>query len=169
MYYIYHIIGKKIGCSKNPKRRVKQQGFTEFEILEQHEDINIASERELELQKQFGYKVDNTFYKQTISSPTLEGIKKGGQNGVLKKWMEENPEEFKKNQRIAAKLGGLKQGPIISKINKENGHMSQLGKKMTEYNNRVQICPHCGIESRGVGYIRWHGNNCKNYSPRHLE
>ncbi len=63
MYYIYHIPGKKIGCSKEPKYRVKQQGYTQFEILEQYEDINIASEREIELQKQYGYKVDNCLYK----------------------------------------------------------------------------------------------------------
>jgi RNA polymerase subunit RPABC4/transcription elongation factor Spt4 len=161
MYYIYHIPGIKIGCSKNPKRRIKAQGYTEFIILETHTDIQIASEREISLQKEYGLKVDNTLYKQTISSPTIEGIKKGGQNGVLKKWIEENPEEFKKNQKIAAKLGGLKQGPIRAKINKENGHMSQLGKQMTIYNNRLQICPYCGKESKGVGYSRWHGENCK--------
>lgn len=166
MYYIYHIIGKKIGCSKNPERRVKQQGYTQFEILEQYEDINIASERELELQKQYGYKVDNTFYKQTISSPTLEGIKKGGQKAGKINGTKLRDEGKLKNFQIA---GGKSRGPIQGKINKENGHMSNLGKQMTEFNNRVQICPHCGIESRGVGYIRWHGNNCKNYSPRHLE
>jgi hypothetical protein len=166
MYYIYHIIGKKIGCSKNPNRRVNQQGYTEFEILEQHEDIDIASKRELELQQQYEYKIDNTLYKQTVSSPTIEGVKKGGQNagkingnklkeeGKLKKWWSE---------------GGKKQGPIQGNINKENGHMSRLGKQMTEYNNRIQICPYCGKESRGVGYIRWHGERCKNYSPLHLE
>ena len=161
MYYIYHIPGVKIGCSKNPKRRVKKQGYTEFTILETHTDIQIASERERSLQKEYGFKMDNTLYSQTISSPTLEGIKKGGQYGSLKKWIEENPEEFKNNQQIAAKLGGLKQGPIQAKINKENGHMSQLGKKMIIYNNRLQTCPYCGKESKGIGYSRWHGENCK--------
>jgi hypothetical protein len=62
MYYIYHIIGVKIGCSNEPNRRVKQQGYDEFEILEQHQDIDIASEREKELQKQYGYRVDNSIY-----------------------------------------------------------------------------------------------------------
>jgi hypothetical protein len=161
MYYIYHIPGIKIGCSKNPKRRVKAQGYTEFIILETHTDIQIASEREISLQKEYGFKIDNTPYKQTIKAPTLDGMKKGGQNGVLKKWMEENPEQFKNNQQIAAKLGGLKQGSIQGNINKENGHMSQLGKQMTIYNNRLQTCPYCGKESKGIGYSRWHGENCK--------
>ena len=100
-------------------------------------------------------------YKQTISSPTLEGIKKGGQNGALKKWIEENPELYKEKQKQAAILGGKIRGPIQAKINKENGHMSNLGKQMTIYNNRLQTCPYCGIETRGAGYVRWHGEKCR--------
>jgi hypothetical protein len=161
MYYIYHIIGVKIGCSKNPQRRVKQQGYTEFEILEQHEDINVASEREKELQKQYEYRVDGPDYKQSYEFFTKAGFNarsKGGKNsgikqrdnGNLKKWWSE---------------GGKTQGLIQGNINKENGHMSNLGKQMTEYNNRIQICPYCGKESRGIGYSRWHGERCKNYSP----
>lgn len=68
MYFIYHILGVKIGCTKNPKRRVNQQGYTEFEILEQYEDIDIASKRELELQEQYGYKVDKSIYKTSINN-----------------------------------------------------------------------------------------------------
>ena len=50
MYSIYHIPGIKIGCTKQKvSKRIKQQGYTNFEILETHTDINIASEREKEL------------------------------------------------------------------------------------------------------------------------
>jgi hypothetical protein len=59
MYSIYHIPGIKIGCSVNPKRRVKEQGYTEYEILEKYTDIHIASKREIELRNQYGYKEDN--------------------------------------------------------------------------------------------------------------
>ena len=52
MYYLYHIKGVKIGCSKNPNKRIKQQGYNEWEILETHNDIDVASVRERELQKQ---------------------------------------------------------------------------------------------------------------------
>lgn len=65
MYYIYHIPKVKIGCSMYPKRRVKVQGYTEFEILEQHIDENIAANRERELQKQYGYVVDRVKYNET--------------------------------------------------------------------------------------------------------
>jgi hypothetical protein len=59
MYYIYHIEGVKIGCSTNPERRVKNQGYSKFEILEQHSDIKLAAKREIELRNQYGYKEDN--------------------------------------------------------------------------------------------------------------
>jgi hypothetical protein len=184
MYYIYHIEGVKIGCSKNPKRRVKQQGYTEYTILETHTDIQIASERERSLQKEYGFKVDNKQYKDVITMSSLGGLvggKKGaakikelgigiysmtkeqrielGKNSIdkLVQWNKNNPEHLKNQQSIGGKI----RGPIQGNINKENGHISQLGKQMTIYNNRLQTCPYCGKESKGVGYSRWHGENCK--------
>ena len=43
MYYIYHIKGIKIGCTKHLSRRMREQGFDEYEVLETHNDIDIAS------------------------------------------------------------------------------------------------------------------------------
>jgi len=66
-YAIYHIPGKKIGVTNNIKYRVeKQQGYNEgeYEILEMSDDINYVSHKELELQKQYGYKIDEQLYKQ---------------------------------------------------------------------------------------------------------
>ena len=64
-YHIYHIEGVKIGCSDNPKKRVKVQGYNEYTILETHDDIITASMRERELQKEYGYRVDSSdYYKQ---------------------------------------------------------------------------------------------------------
>ena len=67
-YYIYHVKGHKIGVTTNPKRRMKEQGFINYEILEYWEDIYKVSEREIELQNQYGY-VDgaNVPYYQTIN------------------------------------------------------------------------------------------------------
>ena len=65
VYYLYHIPGKKIGVTCNLNSRVtKQQGYkpTEYEILEKSEDIDYISNREIELQKEYGYKVDITKY-----------------------------------------------------------------------------------------------------------
>jgi NTP pyrophosphatase (non-canonical NTP hydrolase) len=66
MYCIYHIPGKKIGVTNDIQNRVvRQQGYSEdeFEILEMSEDINYISDREIELQKALGYRVDHKLYK----------------------------------------------------------------------------------------------------------
>ena len=66
MYYLYHIPGKKIGVTRNLNHRVTLiQGYkeTEYEVLEQSDDIDYISDREIELQKSYGYKVDLKKYK----------------------------------------------------------------------------------------------------------
>jgi NTP pyrophosphatase (non-canonical NTP hydrolase) len=66
MYYIYHIFGKKIGVTRNLNNRVtSQQGYKEdeYEVLETSDDIDYVSDRELELQSIYGYKVDRQSYK----------------------------------------------------------------------------------------------------------
>ena len=69
-YTIYHIKGVKIGCTNNINRRIREQGFTDYEILEIHNSKDIASKREFELQKQYGYKTDNIRYTQSIKQIT---------------------------------------------------------------------------------------------------
>jgi len=66
MYYLYHIPGKKIGVTRNLNHRVTLiQGYkeNEYEVLEQSDDIEYISDREIELQKSYGYKVDIKKYK----------------------------------------------------------------------------------------------------------
>ena len=65
-YYLYHIPGKKIGVTCDLNNRVtKQQGYApdEYEILERSEDIDFISSLELELQREYGYRVDMVPYK----------------------------------------------------------------------------------------------------------
>jgi len=85
MYYIYHIPGVKIGCTKNLKSRIRVQGFTEYEVLEEHYDINIASDRERQLQRKYGYQVDNG---TNIYSDKFSGMGKKGGGKNTKKQME---------------------------------------------------------------------------------
>ena len=71
IYYLYHIPGKKIGVTRNLKDRVtKQQGYKsdEFEVLDQSEDIDYISKREIELQQSYGYKVDRKLYKNLFNN-----------------------------------------------------------------------------------------------------
>ena len=70
-YYIYHVYGVKIGCTNNPKRRIEyQQGYgrDEYEILEVHYDIHKASDRELELQLEYGYEADQNLYWEVVNN-----------------------------------------------------------------------------------------------------
>ena len=65
-YYLYHIPGKKIGVTCDLNNRVTvQQGYTpdEYEILDESDDIDYISNKEIELQKQYGYRVDHKLYK----------------------------------------------------------------------------------------------------------
>ena len=66
-YIIYHIPGKKIGVTCDLYNRVtEQQGYEEgeYEVIETSEDINYVSKRELELQKEYGYRVDRIPYNE---------------------------------------------------------------------------------------------------------
>ena len=84
MYSIYHIPNVKIGCSTNPKLRVKSQGYSNFEILEEHTCIDTVSKRELELQKEYGYKVDKSTYK--LSAVIIFGVKNRKKVKNAKNW-----------------------------------------------------------------------------------
>ena len=71
-YKIYHILGKKIGCTKNiQKRVVEEQGFKpgEYEILFETDNIKLAAEAERQLQKDLGYKVDMKPYDKLFNKP----------------------------------------------------------------------------------------------------
>jgi NTP pyrophosphatase (non-canonical NTP hydrolase) len=71
MYYLYHIPGKKIGVTRNLNNRVtEQQGYApgEYEVLFTSDDINLISNKEIELQKSYGYKIDRTLYKNLFKS-----------------------------------------------------------------------------------------------------
>jgi NTP pyrophosphatase (non-canonical NTP hydrolase) len=69
-YYLYHIFGKKIGVTCDLRDRLtRQQGYGcgEYEVLDSSEDIDYISEKELELQLVYGYKVDRQSYKELIT------------------------------------------------------------------------------------------------------
>lgn len=78
-YCIYHIPGKKIGVTNNIKSRVEeQQGYSEgeYEILEMSDNIEYISNRELELQSVYGYKVDRQLYKDLYINKQKENTMK---------------------------------------------------------------------------------------------
>ena len=69
-YKVYHILGKKIGCTKNIKKRVEEeQGYKlgEYEILYETDDIKLASKAERTLQQDLGYRVDTKPYDKLFN------------------------------------------------------------------------------------------------------
>jgi len=65
-YYIYHIPGKKIGVTCDLNNRVTvQQGYSpdEYDILDSSDDIDYISSKEIQLQQEWGYKVDMVPYR----------------------------------------------------------------------------------------------------------
>ena len=66
-YIIYHIPGKKIGCTSDLYERVtNQQGYEpgEYEILYKTPNMKHASKMERILQKDYGYRVDLKSYEE---------------------------------------------------------------------------------------------------------
>jgi hypothetical protein len=129
-YYIYNIPGIKIGCTTQPhKRIINQQKFSNYEILEEHDDIFIASNREQELQKQYGYKIDKVPYwqaykkaasrrKKLTKQMMIDNGKKSGKIGG--KIAFENKIGFfgmSKEKLKEVKISGGKAASIINKIN----------------------------------------------------
>ena len=103
-FKIYHIPGVKIGCSINPKSRVRVQGYKHYEILEEHDDIHIASEREIELQIQYGYGKDNTApYHQTVQM----GFSKKGtthNRGIPQQAIEASKSSHKERRKLTYEI-----------------------------------------------------------------
>mgnify|MGYP003123969509 CR=1 FL=1 len=77
-YIIYHIPGKKIGVTNDLYNRVEQQqGYEvgEYEVLESSDDIDYISKREIELQKEYGYRVDIIPYNKLSVNLKLKNMK----------------------------------------------------------------------------------------------
>tara|TARA_R110000772_G_C12988504_1_gene406721 strand:+ start:58 stop:489 length:432 start_codon:yes stop_codon:yes gene_type:complete len=136
-YYIYHIIGVKIGCSYQPKYRVNRQGYSEYEILEEHTDIYEASRREKILQAEYGYEVDQNEYWIAVENGaksnalTKEAMAKGGRNSV------QNMRSHLTKEILAS---GGKAGKGVPKVKSE--------------------CPHCKRMIAHNLIDRWHNDNC---------
>jgi NTP pyrophosphatase (non-canonical NTP hydrolase) len=76
-YIIYHIPGRKIGVTNDLYNRVeRQQGYDvgEYEILESSTDIDYISTREIELQKEYGYRVDLKPYNELSVNLKLKNM-----------------------------------------------------------------------------------------------
>ena len=108
-YYIYHIPGVKIGCTNDLLKRMADQGFTDWEILEEHSDGWLAGDREIELQKEYGYRVDKVHYMISLQNRpkwdnstrrylTKEDCRRGGLKGKGRKRTKETKSKIAKGK-----------------------------------------------------------------------
>ena len=132
IYVIYHIPGIKIGCTSDLARRMFQQGFTEWEILEEHTDIYVASNREIELQKEYGLPVDTIPYWQSILN---------------------RPKWINLPGREASKKGGT--------TTKLSGKLYEAHLKGQIARSKKVTCPHCNKIGAKFNMTRYHFDNCK--------
>ena len=163
MYYIYEIPGVKIGCtSLDDMSRPRSQSH-DFRIIEQHEDIMVASQRELELQKELGYPVD--------SHPYYEVIKRSSRGA--KSQLEKGTHNFqimpKEKRKEISSLGASAQ-PREAKV---RGGLANKGipkphaKEMARALNIEWTCLHCNKSGKGAGNFSRYGHKQGTCKPTH--
>jgi hypothetical protein len=155
MYYIYHIPGVKIGCSVNPESRVAKQGYFEFEILEEVNNIYEASYREIQLQREYNYTVDSCLYYVSIAN-RHKGFKDPSNSGKLGYVAADLKKYHKQN--------GTKLGEWVKENAKE--HNKKISDIMMAKGNhpsqRIVICDKCGKKTKGSGPAARHYKLCQN-------
>jgi hypothetical protein len=72
----------KVGVTQNPERRAKEYKLESLTILEEHTNAKVASKREIELQKQYGFKVDTREYWKTLKWQKKTSTKKARKKAV---------------------------------------------------------------------------------------
>jgi len=151
MYYIYHIPGIKIGLSINPEQRVRKQGYNEYEILEEHNNVYSASDREIELQKQYGYSVDyNRYSKMNFRKNGIKGSQKW--NDMVSKDKELRKKQLKQLKDANSKAVKTNTGKKLTDEQKQNISNGLKGKLIGSNN------PATNLTEDIVRYIR---ANCK--------
>ncbi len=105
-YYIYHVPGIKIGVTTNVPRRMREQRFTEWEHLETHTCVYEVSDREQELQRQYGLPVDQTPYhityfknKKDTQRAKISESKKGHTHNLGKRHTTETKQKMSIDRR----------------------------------------------------------------------
>jgi hypothetical protein len=127
-YKIIHLIGIKIECITDVIKYLDEYGHPNYEILEEHSNIYIASRREIDLQNQYGYiNAKKSFFYNLF-------------------WGEEG-------QRIKHYLDGTCKTSDyrLNKYSKENKLLSRGGTRSCAI---VNECPKCGKKVKGPAYYR---------------
>jgi len=163
-YYIYEVPGVKIGCTSEPEKRMKDQGFTNWLILEEHSDMKTASNRERELQKEKGYKLDQGVYSAAVNNRRIAGIRrKETKTGICGLSLEERKVHSSSNGKKT-----FENGTGIFKYSKEERKVfllkaASIGGKKGGANtgNQIRNCPYCSKQLKGMAAYNKHTKYCK--------
>ena len=160
VFYIYHITGRKVGCTNNLDRRKRQYEKDEgtipdmiiLEIL-QDKTVQQVGDIEWEWAKKFGYKRGN-HYSQTVANRSITGLK-SKQSGL-------GFHAFSKEERIeiGRRVARLKLG--FHGISRDEH--SQISKEVGRTKGafvQQDTCIYCGLKTNLGMLARWHNDNCK--------
>jgi general stress protein YciG len=189
-HIIYHIPGRKVGCTKNLERRKKQYlrdegSLPEIEILEELHDKTDqeAGDIEQHLNNRFGYR-GQSHYTATIASAKL-GVRKlndilstkrkgeiGKKAGAAAVAMGRTGFQSMSPDRMieVARAGGLLGGQVTARI---PGHMSKIAReggaragalRVCELKksgcHQIGICRYCGRSMNLATLGHYHNDNC---------
>ena len=108
---------------------------------ETHEDGWLAGDREIELQKEYGYSVDKSHYMISVQNRPV--------------WTDETRHKFTKEDLDKAGKA-LKGKPKPKEWVEKYAFKAALQASL----KRI-VCEHCGKDANTGNYKRWHGDNCK--------
>lgn len=161
MIIIYHIPGRKVGCTKNIRSRIakyrnKEGVDPEYEVLEELHDITDqeAGDREWAWADKLGYK------RGIHYSVSVKRSHAGGRRSVEIVL----PEQYKEWAQKGGLSGGQKGGFTRKETTtfEQRQEWGRIGGSISGkivFNIRDK-CPHCGLESQRATLYRWHFDNC---------
>ena len=161
MTYTIYRLENKIGCTNDIVTRAYNYHLSTeaLQVLEVHDDIELASKREIELQLEyFGKRDSGLSYFDSVNSMTVEQRKQAGSKGgkiggkIAGKLAKESGQLSSRG-----KLGGAIGGKIQGKANVESGHCRN---NVILANNKVRTCPYCGKQGKSATFYR-HRKACK--------
>lgn len=131
MFYLYHIKGKKWGCTKRLEQRLKKQGYSisDLDRLITVANLELADSLERQLNNEYGYSNQHQSYIKTIAKSVKGGKSNKNATKTLLKYRHKGPKASLESDKHNSK--------------------------------QIYKCPHCNKIGYGVTMLRWHMDNCK--------
>jgi hypothetical protein len=167
-HIIYHIPGRKVGCTKNLRMRMWQYKFDEgkvpdYEILEElHDKIDKeAGDIEWKWADRLGYHRGKHYTdKEGWRNLSTAQRKEAGRKGALRSsQVGITYEQRAEWGRQGGREGGLKGILKLTREQKSKGGKKTGGAGIGGCFIKSE-CSHCGLSSTLVAITRWHNDNC---------